>query len=211
MAKIYHNSTWENYTPKLAAPILSSAPLCGIDTYKDTLNLATGACTRQIKKVVLTGQEDWSRNTTAVSGISFFVLAITDALANIAPVCTHYVGSDVRIWRELQTNEITVSIISGSTQRMVVNTGAAYTETEEFKTYLQQQYAADTPVTIWYVLAEPTTETIIVPAGLSGTVDGFLTQATTPTPANPVYPTANTVSVFSDTKADKEYTSGEWQ
>lgn len=32
-----------------------------------------------------------------------------------------------------------------------------YTSTVDFKSYLQQQYAAGTPVTVWYVLSSATT------------------------------------------------------
>ena len=40
--------------------LLPDNPLCGISTYKDTLNLATGACTRYVKKLVLDGSEAWN-------------------------------------------------------------------------------------------------------------------------------------------------------
>ena len=65
------------------------------------------------------------------------------------------------------------------------------TTVEELKSYLAQQYSTGTPVTVWYVLATPETEQIIVPSGLSGTVEGYLTQSGTPTPTDPIYPVAN--------------------
>jgi hypothetical protein len=37
------------------------------------------------------------------------------------------------------------------------------TSLNDFKTYLQQQYTAGTPVTIWYVLAEPETAVVNEP------------------------------------------------
>ena len=195
---------------KYISNLLSDNPLCGIDVYNDTLTLSTGGISRNIKKLVLTGQEDWSRNTTAVSGISLFVLPITDALADVAPVCTHYVGSDVHIWRELKTNEITVSIISAGTQRMVVNMGTVFTETDDFKTYLAQQYSDGTPVTVWYVLSVAETETITVPTGLSGTVEGYTTQTGTPTPTSPIYPTSNNVTMWANYTPQK-YSGTVWQ
>lgn len=40
---------------------------------------------------------------------------------------------------------------------------SSYATATDFKTYLQQQYAAGTPVTVWYVLAEPTTGVVNEP------------------------------------------------
>ena len=137
-------------------------PLRKIASYSDIKSKS--AETRNIKKIVFTGEENWTKNTTAVSGTSLFLMAITDALADVAPICTHYIGSNANSYKKIPTNGITVSVMSGSTQRMVVNMGDTFTETEEFTSYLAEQYAAGTPVCLWYVLAESTTESIEAPA-----------------------------------------------
>lgn len=186
-----------------------------------TTNYALGSVqsTRGIKKLVLDGTEDWSRNTTAISGISLFVLSITDALANVAPVCSHYLGSDTNIWREIPTNGITVSIISNNVQRMVVNMGNVYTETEDFKTYLAQQYANGTPVTVWYVLASETTTTLNEPIRKIGDYADSVSVTGIPTTGTPEQFDVGTVLKPSEvqltyhgwhSKTDKEYINGSW-
>jgi hypothetical protein len=113
--------------------------------------------TRRIKKLVLTGEETWGRNTTAVSGISLFNMGIDNAMTQIAPISTHYIGSAAITWRDVPTNGITVSIVSSNLQRLVINMGTTYSEVADFKAYLATQYANGTPVTVWYVLSSPTT------------------------------------------------------
>ena len=44
-----------------------------------------------------------------------------------------------------------------------------YSSTSALKTYLQQQYANGTPVTVWYVLATPTTGIVNEPIRKIGT------------------------------------------
>ena len=68
--------------------------------------------------------------------------------------------------------------------------------TEEFRAWLAAQYANGTPVTVWYALATPEETTVTVPSGLSGTEEGYLNQSGTPTPTNPIYPTANIVEIW---------------
>ena len=184
---------WHDASVKKYTPLLPNNPLCGIDTYKDTLNLATGACTRAIKKLVLTGEENWGVS----SGTTVYYVndIVTDYLheAKVICVCTHYKT-------QINTNSATnidnnTVCFRNSSDRLYINS-PTHATTTDFTTFLQQQYSAGTPVTLWYVLATPTTETITVPTGLSGTEEGYLTQSSTPTPTNPVYPTANDVPVW---------------
>ena len=173
--------------------LLHDNPLCGIDTYKDTLNLATGACTRAIKKLVLTGQENWSVSSGAM--VYYVNDLVSDYLheAKKVTVCSHY---NTQVNTNSASNVLDNTLcFRNSSDRLYINS-PTHTSITDFTTFLQQQYAAGTPVTVWYVLATPTTETIAVPTGLSGTEEGYLTQSGTPTPTNPVYPTANDVPVW---------------
>lgn len=112
---------------------------------------------RKIKKLVLTGDEtNWEiANDT-------FRITITDALGFnmniIAPVCcSHYVAKTYA--GVYNGNEYGISVRAGSTES---TRGFAISKGEisgvtAFKSYLSEQYAAGTPVTVWYVLAAPTT------------------------------------------------------
>lgn len=171
--------------------LLASNPLCGIDTYKDELNLATGACTRQIQKLVLDGTGGWKRdNATGVFSLDILNSLSTSSQSGIS---SH--------WQFEQNRGVYTLLAEGhgcirnSYNELWIRDNN-FPTVADFKSYLAAQYAAGTPVTVWYVLATPTTETITIPSGLSGTEEGYLNQTVTPTPTNPIYPTANEVKVW---------------
>jgi len=170
------------------SPILEANPLCGITvssgTYKDVLNLATGEITRKITKIMFTGQETWVKSTT--ENPYFYVNRKVDyEITQVNGFCTHY---------------ICFVIASGNTGNgaFVTTNGAVrirdnrFTEVADFAAYVAAEYANGTPITIWTVRTNEITETIEVPTGLTGNVDGWMSQNDTPTPTNPIYPTANT-------------------
>lgn len=115
--------------------------------------------TRKIKKLVLTGDESWTKSTT-YSG-SFYARIINNegagGTANIYPaICSHATKVN-RI--DAQTYVYGKFAFDGGTNPYNLNLfiGEASWSKDDFKAYLAQQYAAGTPVTVWYVLAEPTT------------------------------------------------------
>ena len=176
-----------------------SEPLCGTGTYTDSLDLSTGILTRRIKKLVLTGDEsDWRSagegstrlyNHTIGTGISYS----SEALCNVAEY----------------SNSVATS--SGAAFDIVAYQGTLvirfhaidFTTLANFKSYLAAQYSAGTPVTVWYVLAQPEVSTITIPSGLTGTIGGYLIQDGTPKPGAPIYPTANGVKQTDDTYSIK--------
>ena len=167
-------------------------PLCGIDTYKDALDLSTGIITRKIKKLVLTGEEaEWF--DTTVSGYHFFISPTLEGAAAIyiGVPSTHYIASN-NPGASRPDNSVRQILSGGTVSQLSIRDDACAT-TDAFKSFLQQQYQNGTPVIVWYVLATPTTETTYVPSALTGTIEGFLTQSTTPSPTNPVMPTYNGV------------------
>lgn len=111
--------------------------------------------TRKIKKLVLTGEENF--NTGSVIGQ--YSLKMGHDMIATKFYCSHYPykpafqssgfpyvrqdtsSTNTIIWFELD-RDYAEDISSGLTK---------------FKAYLAAQYAAGTPVTVWYVLAEPTT------------------------------------------------------
>lgn len=111
--------------------------------------------TRRIKKLAFDGTEAWNINTSAAAPNNIVYLVLGNVLTGIAPFCTHYEGTDENVWGRIQVNNITESIVSGGVARCAINIGDA--TLTDFKSYLAAQYAAGTPVTVWYVLAEPET------------------------------------------------------
>lgn len=180
-----------NYQKYFKSTDLISNPLCGIDTYKDVLNLATGQITRTIKKWVMTGRENWNNSF----GESLFgvqgLLNSSPFIVGISAYSTHSKYNPVQSGLDnamgngefaLQKNDIQFNVFFKNTD---------FSSTVNFKAWLAAQYSNGSPVTIWYILATPETEQITVPSGLSGTVEGYLTQDGTPTPTDPIYPVAN--------------------
>lgn len=176
-----------------------SEPLCGIGTYTDSLDLSTGILTRRIKKLVLTGAEtDWRvagegstrlYNHTIGTGISYS----SEALCNVAKYSDSITTS----------SGVAFNVVAYQGSIVIRFHAIEYATLADFKSYLAAQYAAETPVTVWYVLAEPEVSTITVPSGLTGTIEGYLIQDGTPTPESPIYPTANGVKQADDTYSIK--------
>ena len=132
---------YEPYGYKL--PILSNSTVTSI-------YLGEAETTRRIKKLVLTGEEDW-RNVLGSDTQSRVYLSLESASIGM---CTHYVSGDA-----LNPGEF--DLASGIYLRFNVS-GVATTRTEWID-YLAAQYTAGTPVTVWYVLAEPETGTVNEP------------------------------------------------
>ena len=116
-----------------------------------------GTVKRWIKKLVLDGTETWDQGA-----VNLFVLGVSaQAISNGASAySTHYLGvSSKSGYSQLYSNQI----CARSTGTQIWIRDPAIETAEDFKTYLAQQYAAGTPVTVWYVLANPVTETVTVP------------------------------------------------
>lgn len=188
---------------KYIVDLMSDNPLNGISTYKDILNLATGVVTRYIKKLVLDGTENWTK--TENDDKSFFNWYIGTATIQDIGLCSHFPYGGVTSG----STTIGVLMTSGGSLRIRPNNVSSMTLTE-FTTWLSTQYANGTPVTVWYVLATAETNTITIPTGLSGTVEGYTTQTGTPTPTNPIYPTANNVTMWANYTPQK-YSGTAWQ
>lgn len=99
--------------------------------------------TRNIKKLVLDGTENW----ILYDNNYFSDIIDNTAKQNNVCKCTHLI-SDGGIYVGSSTSRLKVysSAVSSVAQNL-----------DEWKAFLANQYAAGTPVTIWYVLAEPET------------------------------------------------------
>ena len=132
--------------------------------------------TRKIKKLVLTGEENWG---TASSNFYLGTVApdyMRGQNINYA-VCSHYQTYP-------QTNTITnipdknISFSYGTTsQRLYVVDSSFNGNSTDFKAYLAQQYAAGTPVCVWYVLANEETAVVNEPLMRIGDYADTLSKA----------------------------------
>lgn len=192
-------------TGQYKLPILSNSTVTNI-------YLGEVETTRRIKKLVLTGQEPYQNysyaSTNGVQIINMFETAYRRAsgLCNIYPIST-VAGSTSCVWVGSgggDRNLYFVSILSD----MGMSTA------NEFKSYVQQQYAAGTPVTIWYVLAEPETGVVNEPlmkiGNYADTVDSTQTSVQIPTFAG-----TTVINYDGTTKPSQMYTEynsqGRWE
>ena len=187
-----------------------SAPLYGIGDYKDTLNLSTGVVTRKVKKLVLTGQEQWQFFSDALGAWQFYINSISlggvaqsSCMSNIAP---YGATATTRQRYDYGCYLVTAGSGVGFQTKGAKDT---FTNITSWTSYLAQQYANGTPVTVWYVLDTPETETVTVPTGMTGEIEGYLTQISTPTPTNRSVPKWNGVEETGGTYAVTVYTPPE--
>lgn len=97
--------------------------------------------TRRIKKLVLTGAESW----TLYNGNYYSSVTDRYSLQNMPCRCTHTAGGIL-----IDNGSVRLKVFASRFTTVASNL-------EEWKSYLAAQYAAGTPVTVWYVLAEAET------------------------------------------------------
>lgn len=137
--------------------------------------------TRKIKKLVLTGEENI---TSGHLDVSLFSIPIDDYIREpiISLICTHYIAqSNVEEWSRVSNKNTCFYVGSTVEFRQLYIRDSSYSTIADFKSYLAQQYAAGTPVTVWYVLAEPTTGIVNEPIRKIGTYADEVSGITIPT------------------------------
>lgn len=111
--------------------------------------------TRRIKKLVLTGEENWW-----TYGKGYYTSSTFPSIDNVlTTICTHFQCYPNKSLDSIQESGFNgIRMRNGYFNLMLRDDelfGAG--NVEGVKNYLAQQYAAGTPVTVWYVLAEPET------------------------------------------------------
>ncbi len=108
---------------------------------------------RRVRKLVLTGEENVSVTS---AGMAVIALGIPP-VAGEECVCSHYIGTNDTSYSAIGDGECTTSIVaSGGGNRLAIN-DVSLSTADAYKAFFAQQYAAETPVTVWYVLATPQT------------------------------------------------------
>lgn len=151
-------------TPESPVPVVG----CGTDTAGEwtlplTVNgteypiyLGTVPTTRRVKKLVLTGEE----NITLYTYLGRHGVAVNNMLEKnynrAKGICTHYpVFSG-----DMAANVLWIGVNNRVLYFIAILDTLGITTADEFKSFLAAQYANGTPVTVWYVLAEPETAVV---------------------------------------------------
>lgn len=158
--------------------------------------------TRQIYKLELTGNEDWNISL----GVFYLGTLTNDYLrstGDITYISTHY--------QPYQQQSSAGSVPDGyfgfgnstAVQRLYVH-DSNYSTTDAFKAYLQTQYAAGTPVTVWYVLATEETGIVNEPLMKIGDYADSISNAT------PIPTTDGANSITVDTTVQPSEFTATW-
>ena len=109
--------------------------------------------TRTIKKLVLTGEESgWKKNIMTSSNAFYRTIS---GYYHYRGYCTHYAT--------VYGTQAAEGVFFGSNINFLTALSDNIDTIDKWKNYLRQQYAAGTPVTVWYVLATETTGIINEP------------------------------------------------
>ena len=136
-----------------------------------------GSCqsTRRINKRVLTGGENWTKSDIAF--YTFISNAVTYGLRLTTLFCSHYQCiDDGRSYNDTPNNSVYSGGIAGSGYSIYFKTDA-YSNVDAWKQWLADQYAAGTPVTVWYVMSEPETGIVNEPLHKIGDYADTITMA----------------------------------
>lgn len=114
--------------------------------------------TRQVKKLVFDGTESWSRSTSG-NNTRVYTPQIPECMSLSPAICTHF---DYNV-TNVGYPRIGEFVINSSKAIIFGVDGNTFADVDAWKAYLAQQYAAGTPVCVWYVLATPTTAIVNEP------------------------------------------------
>ena len=169
--------------------IYLNEPLHKINDYTDILSYSEQGVVRKIKKYEFTGQETFnkadstSETGTAVFSIRYDAIGMDDILnydilMRDIPYPIFYSAhfkmktntGDNTPYTDIKNGEMGGNTVGTNTyNRYIIFASNQYTSADDFTTFLQQQYANGTPVTVWYVLATEETEQIKAPDILADT------------------------------------------
>ena len=117
--------------------------------------------TRRIGKLVLDGTETWYNNWRPTSGSYGTILSSSESKILNMILCTHLPQAT---YDDLYNGTVGISIVPGKVYLCAIRVPDTIASSDtEFKTWLAAQYAAGTPVTVWYVLATETTGVVNEP------------------------------------------------
>lgn len=148
---------------------------------------------RKIRKLVLTGEE----NIAPYDYLGRHGIAVSNILERnynrAKGICTHYPVFN----GSMAANALWIGVANRALYFIAILDTLGYTTADEFKSFLAAQYAAGTPVTVWYVLKEPETTIVNEPLAKIGNYADELHSAD----AGVTIPTAkgsNTLTVETD-------------
>lgn len=180
-------NTIQNGTPTPTNPV-DAVGVGTLDSGQYKIPISSGGVTtniylgstqmvRQIKKLVLTGDEYWVYQANNLRFVMTINNIVVSGLRATPFFCTHYIPiSDGRPIEDVPLNAAYLAAVMTNTATLNIKIDT-YTTAADFKAYLAAQYANGTPVTVWYVLATPETAAVNEPLMKIGTYADTLSNA----------------------------------
>lgn len=126
-----------------------------VGVFADVLDYEKGQIIRNVGVKVLDGTEPWRLHSINTHGIANFYTADTITFKQDAGVICSHLEAQTSVIADTKTE----GILLASTNTMYVRRYASIISTvADFKFWLAEQYAAGTPVTVYYPLATPVIE-----------------------------------------------------
>ena len=136
--------------------------------------------------MVLTGEETgWIKNAGVAESNAYY-----HTISNYyrySGLCSHY--------KTVRNVSEETGIFFGNAVHFLTNLSDEIDTVDKWKSYLAAQYAAGTPVTVWYVLAEPETGIVNEPLCKIGDYADELTDTIATLPEIPTTTGQNTLTV----------------
>ena len=147
---------YEPYHEPITTPIYLPTPL-----YSGEVMKSDGGREVKFDKLVLTGEETFTTHKTFEDGTISIRIPSLKAKSNSIIYCTHLQNVS---FAELYNNE-KQGIASHSKDDLdnLYCLISGFTKLTQYKDFFRNEYSAGTPVTVWYQLATPTTETFTAP------------------------------------------------
>jgi hypothetical protein len=152
-------STATEYQPYYDGGIATAEMLLKVGDYQDVQSVLDGVVTRNVGVKVLDGTE----SITAASDNYYFAYTITDKASGLIssvplPISTHFKTASTTGTNNIPDNGIGASSVTSN--KVIWFKMSAAQDTDAFKQFLADQYAAGTPVIVVYPLATPVTEQV---------------------------------------------------
>ena len=141
------------YEPFRGYQAITIPPLNKIGDIADTYNPITGEHVQRIGVKVLDGTENWVVQFIYDFRHTYFISDSSFALQFQSSICSHFKNVNASWGLDIYGNYSD----HDSLHRKYFNTGSQLPTLDDFKAWLSAQYAAGTPVTVYYQLATPIT------------------------------------------------------
>ena len=150
---------YEPYHEPITTPIYLDSPLYKIGDYADRLSKTEEV--RVVKELVLTGEENITQHSIVNDIVGVRIPTPTLVTANSQIICTHALNVTWANFYGSRTYGTVASNVSAGNSIVYMSApDREHNTLSDIKSYLAAQYAAGTPVKVYYVMQTPETKTV---------------------------------------------------